>query len=279
MTEKSKEPNTNARLTSALMRSEPSACLPANANRFASATPMATPISPPTKPKNPDSMKNKVKIELFLAPIDFMMPISFVLSRTAVYIVFVIPMPPTTREINAIIEIKSCTPNNTSSRLSRALSGLCTVKSSSPSFTPLSFLRSSSTFLFTFPIDLRSFTFIAIAFTESSSLNSLISTSSFIITAVSKIKLPFFSSMPTTSNCLPSNIMLFPTCMGFPNLSSSVKLLPKTTLNLSPSFSSLPWLTLRFSIFSNLLRSLFSGTFQAKTMSCMSLNSKAPVSM
>ena len=59
---------------------------------------------PPTKPRRPDSIRNIVSILEFFAPMAFITPISFVLSRTEVNIVFAIPIPPIKREINAIPE-------------------------------------------------------------------------------------------------------------------------------------------------------------------------------
>ena len=64
--------------------------------------PKNIPIVPPVKPINPDSIKNRDNMSLFLAPTAFIVPISFVLSKTDVYIVFAIPIPPTTNQIAAI---------------------------------------------------------------------------------------------------------------------------------------------------------------------------------
>ena len=64
--------------------------------------PKNIPIVPPVKPINPDSIKNRDNMSLFLAPTAFIVPISFVLSKTDVYIVFAIHIPPTTNEIAAI---------------------------------------------------------------------------------------------------------------------------------------------------------------------------------
>ena len=87
----------------AAIRDDPSTSLPITASPLANENPAAIPMTPPTIPKNPDSIKNNMNIVEFLAQIDFMIPISFVLSTTAVYIVFIIPIPPTSSEIPAII--------------------------------------------------------------------------------------------------------------------------------------------------------------------------------
>ena len=87
----------------AAMRSDPKARLPTEAKLVAAKKPRIAPTIPPTEPKKPDSIKNNEKMLEFLAPIDFIIPTSFVLSTTDVYIVFIMPMPPTSREMPAII--------------------------------------------------------------------------------------------------------------------------------------------------------------------------------
>ena len=57
---------------------------------------------PPINPNIPDSTTKINKINLFLAPIDFITPISLVLSKTEVYIVFAIFTAATNTEIKAI---------------------------------------------------------------------------------------------------------------------------------------------------------------------------------
>ena len=66
--------------------------------------PTNTPPIPPTKPSIPDLNKNIIKISLFLAPIAFIIPISFVFSSTDVNIVLETPIAPTNKEIAAIAQ-------------------------------------------------------------------------------------------------------------------------------------------------------------------------------
>ena len=58
------------------------------------------------------SMKNNEKIVPFLAPMDFIIPICFVRSRTDVNIVFIIPIAPMNSEIAAIPTKTNWTTNN-----------------------------------------------------------------------------------------------------------------------------------------------------------------------
>ena len=59
------------------------------------------PITPPMQAIIADSAKNWTITEEVLAPRDFLMPISLVLSVTDTSIIFMTPMPPTSREIPA----------------------------------------------------------------------------------------------------------------------------------------------------------------------------------
>ena len=61
------------------------------------------PMSPPVKLKTTLSVRNWVKISLFFAPMAFLMPISRVLSVTETSIIFIIPIPPTSKEIAAML--------------------------------------------------------------------------------------------------------------------------------------------------------------------------------
>ena len=72
--------------------------------------PNMIPIIPPKTVTKMDSIKNSFKISEFVAPRDFFSPISLVLSVTTTYIIFIIPTPPTTREIDAIAISKIVIP-------------------------------------------------------------------------------------------------------------------------------------------------------------------------
>ena len=78
--------------------------------KFATAyevmTPKIIPIIPPLNVRMMDSVKNWVIIFFFFAPRAFLSPISLVLSVTVTSIMFMMPMPPTKREIAAIPESK-----------------------------------------------------------------------------------------------------------------------------------------------------------------------------
>ena len=63
--------------------------------------PKNIPKAPPTRPKNPDSIKKIHSISLFLAPIDFIIPISLVLSITAITSVLMIPKEAASRATSA----------------------------------------------------------------------------------------------------------------------------------------------------------------------------------
>ena len=64
--------------------------------------PKITPKIPPTKPIKPASTINIYLISIGEAPIAFIIPISFFLSRTFVNIEFIIPIAPTNKDIAAI---------------------------------------------------------------------------------------------------------------------------------------------------------------------------------
>lgn len=64
-------------------------------------TPRLTPKNPPSTDKADDSIKNCNKTAVFVAPIAFLNPISLVLSLTLTSIIFIIPIPPTIKEMPA----------------------------------------------------------------------------------------------------------------------------------------------------------------------------------
>ena len=64
------------------------------------ANPM--PNTPPRRLSTIPSVKNCTIISLFFAPTAFLIPISFVLSVTDTNMIFIIPIPPTRRDIAAI---------------------------------------------------------------------------------------------------------------------------------------------------------------------------------
>ena len=66
-----------------------------------------TPTMPPIKQISTASIKNCCKIFDLRAPIAIRTPISRVRSVTDTSIMFITPIPPTTKEITAILEIKS----------------------------------------------------------------------------------------------------------------------------------------------------------------------------
>ena len=67
-------------------------------------SPIAAPAKLPSKDKVSDSIKNSRTISTLVAPIDFLMPISFVLSLTAASITVIIPNPATTMEMLAMMD-------------------------------------------------------------------------------------------------------------------------------------------------------------------------------
>ena len=74
-----------------------------------SPKPNNNPITPAMNPNMLDSNKNILNISEFLAPIDFKTPISFILSRTDVIIVFDVFIAETKTEINAMRIMKPIT--------------------------------------------------------------------------------------------------------------------------------------------------------------------------
>ena len=67
----------------------------------AAPTPNTTPIRPPVTLIRIDSMRNCARMSRLLAPIDIRKPISRVRSVTETYMMFIMPMPPTSSEIPA----------------------------------------------------------------------------------------------------------------------------------------------------------------------------------
>ena len=65
--------------------------------------PMQTPRTPPTPESTIVSMRNWIVMSLCLAPRARRMPISRVRSVTVASMMFMIPMPPTSSEIDAIV--------------------------------------------------------------------------------------------------------------------------------------------------------------------------------
>ena len=64
--------------------------------------PVNTPTIPPMEVSTTASVKNWNRMAFFLAPMAFLRPISFVLSVTVTNIMFITPIPPTSKEIPAI---------------------------------------------------------------------------------------------------------------------------------------------------------------------------------
>ena len=69
-------------------------------------TPQATPKSPPMTPMTTDSMRNCIMMFWKVAPKALRMPISRVRSVTDTIMIFMMPIPPTTREMAAILPKK-----------------------------------------------------------------------------------------------------------------------------------------------------------------------------
>ena len=65
-------------------------------------TPLMTPMMPPRLVSTADSVRNWSRMRFFLAPIAFFRPISAVRSVTDTSMMFITPMPPTSREMLAI---------------------------------------------------------------------------------------------------------------------------------------------------------------------------------
>ena len=69
---------------------------------WARPMPAPTPMSPPRLVSTAASVRNCHKMRLFLAPMAFFRPISRVRSVTDTSMMFITPMPPTSREMLAI---------------------------------------------------------------------------------------------------------------------------------------------------------------------------------
>ena len=70
--------------------------------RDTSPTPMTTPMIPPQADRIADSVRNWISTSCVLAPRAFLIPISLVRSVTDTSMIFMMPMPPTRREMAAI---------------------------------------------------------------------------------------------------------------------------------------------------------------------------------
>ena len=68
--------------------------------------PNITPIRPPVTLSNTASMRNWLRISIPRAPTDIRRPISLVRSVTDTYIIFIMPIPPTIKEIHATTKSK-----------------------------------------------------------------------------------------------------------------------------------------------------------------------------
>src|SRR3989304_5861649 len=93
-------------------------------------TPRRMPINPPTKVMMSASKRNCLKILADVAPTALRNPISLVRSATDTYITFIMPTPPTRREIDVSAKSKIVTDPKTSSRVLRASLEDVTEKSS-----------------------------------------------------------------------------------------------------------------------------------------------------
>jgi hypothetical protein len=71
------------------------------------ANPVILPRIPPVMLMTIASIKNCISMSMPLAPSDIRKPISFVLSVTDTYMIFMMPMPPTNNEIPAIAASKT----------------------------------------------------------------------------------------------------------------------------------------------------------------------------
>ena len=69
---------------------------------LASSRPNTMPSTPPTAEVVPASMTNWPRMSFCLAPRDFRMPISLVRSVTDTSMMFIMPIPPTSREMAAM---------------------------------------------------------------------------------------------------------------------------------------------------------------------------------
>ena len=98
---------------------------------FEHKIPKIIPIKPPIRLKTIDSIKNWVNISLDLAPTAILIPISLVLSVTETNIMFIIPIPPTIKEIEAITPNRMVIMVEVEPAIVAISNWLLTVKSSS----------------------------------------------------------------------------------------------------------------------------------------------------
>ena len=93
--------------------------------------PIIIPTIPPNWLKKIASIKNCVKISFFVAPIALRIPISFILSVTDTNIMFMIPIPATTRAITLtnkansfipLVKPENCSVNSVFVTISKSLS-------------------------------------------------------------------------------------------------------------------------------------------------------------
>ena len=111
------------------------ACPPSSVRPFinqARVHPKATPIPPPLKLRKVASATNCSRISRRLAPMALRMPISRVRSVTDTSMMFIMPIPPTSREMLAMAPKNITKVLVVSSRVSRVSCRLVMVKSSSP---------------------------------------------------------------------------------------------------------------------------------------------------
>src|SRR3989338_9144991 len=94
------------------------------------SVPKVTPTSPPEKVKKIASHKNCQRIAFSVAPTALRSPISYVRSDTDTYITFMMPTPPTTREMAAIATSRSVMPPLMVLIMASASSMVVTEKSS-----------------------------------------------------------------------------------------------------------------------------------------------------
>lgn len=175
--------------------------------------PIISPITAPAMPTSPDSIRNSVSIWLFVAPIAFITPISLVRSSTAVYIVFIIPIPPTIKLINAMPITTTCTRVSIVPSVSIICCDVWTSKSSSPSSwfrLRLSFLSiDSAVFIGSCGADAKIMEYSSGSFSISLAIGSI------TITERSIPGSPTDFSVPTISSVVLLIIILFPTVIGF----------------------------------------------------------------
>ena len=96
----------------------------------ARVSPAMTPMMPPPKVRNTASVTNWATMSRRLAPMACRMPISRVRSVTETSMMFMIPMPPTSREMPATVPRNTTRVWLASSKVSRISCWLKTVKSS-----------------------------------------------------------------------------------------------------------------------------------------------------